>query len=68
MKAKWIKGPQIRDPLIVVGLISSGQPVFMNHKCQNASWAMGWQVRMIINTARRGRFFYALPAENGEKK
>jgi hypothetical protein len=67
VKPKWIKGPRIKDPLIVVSLIDKGEPVFMGHKCQNASWARGWQIGMIINTARRGDFFYALPNRENAK-
>ena len=68
MKAKWVKGPRINDPLVVVSLIMARQPVFMGHKCQNASWAQGWQIGMIINSTKRGHMFHALPAEQRKLK
>ena len=68
MKPKYRKGPVIRDPMIVFSLILSDQPVFMHHKCQNASWARGWQIGMIINSTHRGAFAFALPIEDEAKK
>lgn len=62
--ANWIKGPPIRDPSIAFKLIELGDHIFMGNKCQNASWARGWQIGMLINSVRRGHIFYAIPKES----
>lgn len=63
MKPKFQKGPAIRDPMVAVYLIATGQNVFWNHKCQNPVWMQNQQLRTLIASARRGSLFQAIPIE-----
>ncbi|WP_395175094.1 hypothetical protein [Roseibium alexandrii] len=67
MNRKWIKGEQIKDPMVAVSLILSGAVIFERHKPQNAGWTQNWSIARIRGSTLRGGLFFALPAEIQEK-
>lgn len=57
-KRKWQRGRSL-SPVEALIAISEGRPVYFHHKWTHHAWACGWQVRMLIASARAGRIYEA---------
>lgn len=61
-RRKWERG-RVLSPLEALIQIEQGLPVYHCHKWTHNGWARGWQINMLINSARRGFIFEARKIE-----
>lgn len=61
-RRKWERGRAL-SALEALIQIEQGRPVYHNRKFAPNAWARGWQINMLINSARRGFIFEAMKIE-----